>query len=47
MDISKILEYQKLDSELFKIEKSLRDNEDKKNRESDAAKCKDCARALF
>ena len=30
MDISKILEYQKLDSELFKIEKSLRDNEDKK-----------------
>ena len=30
MDINKILEYQKLDSELFKIEKALRDNEDKK-----------------
>ena len=30
MDINKILEYQNLDSELFKIEKSLRENEDKK-----------------
>ena len=30
MDIDKILEYQKLDSELFKLEKSIRDNADKK-----------------
>lgn len=30
MEINKILEYQTLDSELFKIEKSLRDNQDKK-----------------
>lgn len=30
MDIYKILEYQKLDGELFKLEKSLRDNQDKK-----------------
>lgn len=30
MEINKILEYQTLDSELFKLEKSLRDNEDKK-----------------
>ena len=30
MDIDKILEYQKLDGELFKLEKSLRDNQDKK-----------------
>lgn len=30
MDITKILDYQKLDSELFKLEKSLRDNPNKK-----------------
>ncbi len=30
MDINKILEYQNLDSELFKIEKNLRENQDKK-----------------
>lgn len=30
MDITKILEYQKLDSELFKLEKALRDNSNKK-----------------
>ena len=30
MEINKILEYQTLDSELFKLEKSLRDNQDKK-----------------
>lgn len=30
MDITKILEYQKLDSELFKLEKALRDNPNKK-----------------
>lgn len=30
MDITKILDYQNLDSELFKLEKSLRDNQNKK-----------------
>ena len=30
MDISKILDYQKLDTELFKLEKRLRDNPNKK-----------------
>ena len=30
MDITKILDYQKLDSELFKLEKSLKENQNKK-----------------
>lgn len=40
MDINKLLDYQRLDSELFKLEKSLRDNPNKKtaNEMSNSAK---------
>ena len=31
MNLEKILEYQKLDSQLYKIEKQVRDSESKKN----------------
>ena len=47
MDIDKILEYQKLDSELFKLEKSIRDNAEKKNSLSNAKQCQSGSRALI
>lgn len=47
MDIQKILEYQKVDSELFKIEKSLRENANKKLATDMSASAKQAQLASF
>ena len=39
MDLNKILEYQKLDSQLVKIERQLKDNANKKNASKRNSRC--------
>lgn len=47
MDISKILDYQKLDTELFKLEKRLRDNPNKKTANEMSTNAKNAQQRSF